>query len=228
MKLSKLTFVSLFVAACGGGGDGEATSEVTGAATYRDAQTDKQGSPQEPATPSGQMRIFVTLEGEGTMPQIDPQCSLDPAGQFEARYTGTAQLSEDAAYAALFGESTAQLVTPSGCEIPDLTVGVITDIRVRGELTATAQNCETYCAAEARAEAEQTCGASPSAAECRTNAEATGQAQCMTTCSPETHVIVAETSIAAGALGNLDADALRAAAFGDFQADLVFDRTEEN
>ena len=61
MKLSNLTFVSLFVAACGGGGgEGEATSEVTGAATYRDAETDKQGNAQEPATPASQgMRVFL-------------------------------------------------------------------------------------------------------------------------------------------------------------------------
>src|SRR5687768_10743848 len=143
MKLSNLTFVSLFVAACGGGGDGEATSEVTGAATYRDAETDKQGNPQEPALPASQsMRVFVTAEGQGTLPEVDPQCALDPAGQFEARYTSTANVSDDAAYAALFGASSARLVTPSGCEIPALTVGAITGVRVRGELTVSAPSCQ--------------------------------------------------------------------------------------
>jgi hypothetical protein len=229
MKITKLSFLSLVVAACGGGSDGEATSEVTGAATYRDAATDHQGNPQLAAAPASQnIRVFVTVEGQGELPELDPECALDTAGQFEARYTGTAQLADDAVYAALFGESSGQIVTPSGCEIPDLTVGLITDVRVRAELTATAPNCDAYCSAEARADAEESCGASPSAAECRVNAEASGKAQCVASCSPQTHVIVAETSLAASALGDLDADALRAAAFGELQANLVFDHVEQN
>jgi hypothetical protein len=227
MPSIRFALLSLLVACGGGDGTGEASSEVTGAATYRDAETDLDGNATDPAAPPSQsVRLLVTIEGEGTLPEIDPECALDPAGRFEAHYTGTAELSGDAAYAALFGETSGQFVTPSGCEIPDLTVGLITGVTIRGELTATTENCDTYCSAEARADAEASCGATSSAAQCRTDAEAAGKATCVTECTTQTDVIVAETTISATALGDLDADALRAAAFGDLEANLVFDRME--
>jgi hypothetical protein len=226
MMFTRLAILSSFLAACGGGGTGEATSEITGTTTYRDAETDLDGNPSEPAAPSGSVRVLVTVEGEGTLPEIDPECALDPAGRFEVHYTAAAQVTGDAAYAALFGEGSGQFVTPSGCEIPELTVGVITGVTIRGELTATTETCETYCAASARADAETSCGSTASAAECRAEAEATAEAACMTACTTQTDVIVAETSIGAGSFGELDADALRAAAFGDFEANLEFDHME--
>jgi hypothetical protein len=230
MKLPafRLTMVSLF-AACGGGGDGgEGTAEVAGVATYRDATTTHDGQARDPEAPPAQsMRVRVVVEGQGTLPEVDPRCALDPAGQFEARYAGTTSLSNDGIYATALAAGTAELVTPSGCEIPDLIVGFVTDVRVRGELSVTTENCQTYCAAAARAEAEQSCGASANAAACRAEAEASGEASCMTTCTTQTHVIVAETSLGATAVGQLDVIQLRAAALGQIEADLVFDHLED-
>jgi hypothetical protein len=40
-------------------------------------------------------------------------------------------------------------------------------------------------------------------------------------------VIVAETSLVASLFGDLDGEALQAAALGDFTADLTFDRMED-
>jgi hypothetical protein len=44
--------------------------------------------------------------------------------------------------------------------------------------------------------------------------------------APPSATIVAEVSLAASLLGDLDAEALRAAALGDFSADLTFDHME--
>jgi hypothetical protein len=227
---TRLTYLSLFaVAACGGGGGDEADTNVTGQAVYRDARTTHDGLQAEPAPPPAQgAKISIVIEGTGQIPQVDPQCALDPAGAFEASYLGTLNLTEDSVYASSFGSAAGTIATPSGCTIPDLTVGVITDIRIRGELTATTQNCDTYCSAAARADAEESCGATAGAAECRSTAEAQATASCTQTCTTQTHVIVAETSLAASLLGDIDASALRAAALGDFEANLTFDHMEDD
>jgi hypothetical protein len=224
-----LTLVSLTVGCGGGGGGGENTAEMVGAATYRDATTDHAGTAQQPAEPppGSSANVFLVVEGSGDIPNIDPQCALDPAGSFEAHYLGTMTIDDGGVYTSSFGSAATEIVTPSGCEIPELTVGLITNIKVRAELESTTQNCETYCAAAARAEAEQECGADASSAECRTTAEGEASASCNTTCTTQTDTIVAEVSLGASALGQLDASALRAAALGEFQADLTFDHMED-
>jgi hypothetical protein len=212
----------LVVAACSG--SSSPNSSVAGQAVYRDAATDHQGAAQQPAAPPAQhVAVSVTIEGTGQIPHIDPKCAVDPAGSFEAHYAGTANLASDRAYLASFGDAAQSIVTPSGCAISDFTVGVVTDVVIRGELVVTTQNCNTYCAASARAAAEAQCGATASAAQCRSSAETTAQASCTTTCTSQAHAITAELALGAGALTHADADLLRAAAFGDLQANLRFD-----
>ena len=204
----------VLLAACGSSSDGG--TSVSGQAVYRDSTTDHTGAPHAAAAPADQhMNITMTIQGTGTIPNVDAQCLTDPTGHFEARYAGSAQVGDT--YLASFGSGS--IVTPSGCQIPDLTVGVVTDIVVRAEIETTTPNCETYCAASARADAEAQCGTSAS---CRENAETSATAQCMTTCTAQKTKIVAESSIGASSLGHVDADALRAAAFADLEAKLVF------
>jgi len=166
----------------------------------------------------------MVIKGTGQTPNIDPKCALDPAGSFEAHYLSTLAMSGDSIYAASIASGSGTIQTPSGCTIPDLTVGVITDVVVRGELTVNQTNCETFCSARARAEGESQCGATASSASCRTQYEASASAQCTQTCTTKASKIIAEVSLAASLLGDLDADALRAAAFGDLAADLTFDQ----
>src|SRR5204862_6466018 len=101
-----------------------------------------------------------------------------------------------------------------------------TDVVIRAELDATTQNCDTYCSASARADAEAQCSAAPDRASCWANAEGAAKASCMTECTTQSPTIVAETTIGASALGDLDADAIRAAAFGAITANLTFDTLE--
>lgn len=169
--------------------------------------------------------MTITVKGTGQIPQVDPQCALDPAGSFEAHYLSTMNMTDGSAYTAAIANGS--ITTPSGCAIPDLTVGVVTDVVVRGELTINTQNCDTFCEANARADAEAECGASASAATCRAQAESQATAQCQTTCTTKARAIVAEVSLAASLLGDLDADALRAAALGELQANLTFDHLED-
>lgn len=217
------------VAGCGGG-ESQSTSgsELSGTSTYRDAETDHAGNQQEPESPPPQdAEVYLVVKGTGQIPQVDPQCAADPLGAFEARYVSTAEITAQDGYVAAFGSQNAEIVTPSGCEIPELTVGVVTDVVVRAELTVNTQNCESYCQAHARAEAESECGASPTAAQCRSEAEAEAAGQCTTTCTTQANVIVAEVSLGANALGTLDASKLRGALFGEVSADLTFDRMED-
>lgn len=206
--------------------ESETSSSVSGEAVYRDATTDHSGATQAPSTPPPQgARVTITVKGTGQIPRVDPQCALDPAGAFEANYLGTMDMTDGSAYTAAFASGS--ITTPSGCEIPNLTVGLVTDVVVRGELAINTQNCETFCAANARADAEAECGASASAATCRAQAESQASAQCQTTCTTKAHAIVAEVSLAATLLGDVDADALRAAALGELRANLTFDHLED-
>ena len=79
---------------------------------------------------------------------------------------------------------------------------------------------------DARADAEAQCSTAPDRASCWANAEGAAKASCMTSCTTQSTTIVAETTIGGSALGELDADAIRAAAFGDVTANLTFDTLE--
>jgi hypothetical protein len=229
MSRLHLTYIlaSTFVFGCAAD-ESETAASLTGTAMYRDATTDHDGASQPAATPPPQSaQISIVVKGTGTIPEIDPQCALDPAGQFEAHYLSTMSVNDGDVYSATVAEGSGQLQTPSGCAIPELTVGVITDVVVRGELAINTTNCETYCAAQARADGEAQCGASATAANCRAQYEAQATAACQTTCTTQAHAIVAEVSLTASLLGTLDADALRAAALGDLTADLTFDHLED-
>jgi hypothetical protein len=136
-------------------------------------------------------------------------------------------MSDGNVYTATIASGSGAIQTPSGCAIPDLTVSLVTDVVIRGELSITTQNCETFCEADARADAEAQCGASASAASCRTQYETQAAAQCQTTCTTKAHAIVAEVSLAGSLLGDLDAEALRAAALGELTANLTFDHLED-
>jgi hypothetical protein len=203
--------------------DADGTSTVSGQAVYRDSSTDHTGAQRTAASPPAQeAKLSLTIKGSGTIPEVDPQCLTDATGTFEARYAGTASI--DDAYTAAFAKGT--ITTPSGCAIPELTVGVITDVVLRAELATTTQNCQSYCEASARADAEASCGATSSAAACRQSAESSATASCVTTCTSQRTKIVAEASIGVGSLGQVDANALRAATFADLEATLVFDVLE--
>jgi hypothetical protein len=225
--LSLLSIFSFATACTSSDDDGDAGTRVAGQAVYADSATDENGNPQDPAVAVGTADLSIVIEGSGTIPEIDPQCAIDPTGVFTASFLGEMTIAEDGAYVATLGSGSGSVTTPSGCEIPDLEVGVVTDVRVRAEIAATTQSCDGYCEASARASAEAECGASPSAAECRAAAAAEASASCTTTCTTETHVIVAEVSLAASLLGELDVETLRAAALGELHVDLVFDHMED-
>jgi hypothetical protein len=208
--------------------ESESSASLSGNAVYRDAATDHNGATKPAATPPAQSaNISVVIKGTGQIPQVDPKCALDPAGAFEAHYLSTMSVSNGSVYSSTVASGSGVIQTPSGCTIPDLTVGVVTDVVVRGDLAINTTNCETFCDAQARADAEAQCGASASAATCRAQFEAQASGSCQTTCTTKAHSIVAEVSLAASLLGNVDADALRAAAFGDLTANLTFDHMED-
>ncbi len=212
----------------GCGTEEDSRASVSGAMRYQDAATDPNGTPREAEAPPPGTTINVTVEvrGTGTLSGLDPQCLDGASGQFHALFDGVATVDDDGAYVAAVGEGGGQIETLSGCPIPDLNVGVITDVVVRAEIEATTAQCESYCSASARAAAEAECAGSGDQASCRAAAESSANASCTTECTTQRDVIVAEASLAASLLGDLDAEALRAAALGDFTANLTFDHME--
>ena len=224
--LASLTFTA---AACGGSddtGSDEADTSVEGKAIYRDASTDHAGNARTAAAPPGQDAVItVEVRGTGDIDGLDPQCSLDGAsGAFEGVYAGEVSLDEGGLFAALMSSNTATFETPAGCEIPTLTVGAVTEVVVHAELEATTANCDTFCEAHGRAEAEAECGATAEAASCRAAAEGQAQASCEVSCASETHHIVAEATLSADALAQINAAQLTGAALGELDIDLVFDQ----
>ena len=225
MQKTSLAMI-LVLGACTSSGEGTATSELRGDAAFRDAKTDHAGNPQAPATPSDSVKITVVMNGSGqfSADKLDPRCALDPAGQFTATFTSTADTASGSAYLATLGAG--KVTTASGCELPELSSLAILDAKVRAEITATTQSCKSYCEASARADAEAQCGATASAAQCRAQAESTAAASCQTTCTTQSKVIVAEASLATALFGGIDLNDLKAASFGDLEADLTFDHVE--
>jgi hypothetical protein len=222
MNRMRTYFTLLFIlASCANDDDSGGTTSVSGQAVYRDATTNHDGTQRAPSAPPAQsVKLTMTIKGTGETPQLDPQCLRD-TGTFEAKYAGNASLDDGGAYVASFASGA--VTTPSGCELPELTIGIVTDIVVRAELATTTPNCQTYCDANARADAEAQCGPSAS---CRETAEASGSASCMTTCTSQRTKIVAETSLGVSSLGQIDANALRTATFADLEGKLVFTTME--
>lgn len=229
LSLFSILSLSFAATACTDDSDDDgddAGTRVTGQAVYADSATDPNGNPQDPAIVVGTADLSIVVEGSGTISEIDPACALDPAGVFSASFLGTMMIDQDGAYAAVLGSGSGSVTTPSGCEIPDLEIGLVTDVVIRAELEANTTNCNAYCEASARASAEAECGATADAVDCRLQAAAEAEASCTATCTTESHVIVAEVSLAASLLAELDFEALQAAALGELHVDLVFDHME--
>ncbi|MGE3767086.1 MAG: hypothetical protein AB7L94_32835 [Kofleriaceae bacterium] len=222
LLLSTLSILALGACATDDGGSTtETESELRGDATFRDAETDHAGNPIDAAAPSSDGTITLVIEGTGQLPDVDARCELDPSGRFEAHYVSSVDFDAGDAYVSSVAEGV--IMTPGGCELPTVTALLVTDVRLRAEIEATSQNCETYCAASARADAEAECAATTNAASCRENAEAAAEASCTTTCETRADRIVAEASLAATLFAGLDFEALQGALFGDLTANFEFD-----
>jgi hypothetical protein len=222
----------LFTAGCDDSG-ADIDTTARGKATYDDARTDAGGNPAQPASPPSQsssdpMRLTLMVSGTGEITGLEPACALDGAtGSFEGLFAGEASLDGDGAYLAALASGDAFFSTPSGCDIPDVQISALTEVVVRGELSATTQNCETYCQARARAYGEGECGAEAGSATCRAEAEGEYSAACTTQCTASTtHSIVAETRLSTQAVADLSARSLTGAALGEIEVDLSFDRME--
>ncbi|MFT6143913.1 MAG: hypothetical protein ACJATT_003926 [Myxococcota bacterium] len=216
-RLTPLLLTALLTA-CGG----QAETESTGNAQYVESSE----TADEPARPDG-FFLEIRAEGTGTFDVAAPECQADSlTGSFNALYEGEADVNNDGIYIASL--TTAEAQTPSGCDLPDLDIGLVTDIVVRGEVQATSSNCSTYCDSQAGAYADTECSGDADEASCRSTAEAEYTSSCTTSCESSTNVIVAETSLTATALTSLDLTALTGAALGTVTADLTFDHIEDD
>jgi len=205
---------------------GDATA-VSGQAVYRDAHTDHAGQPQAAAAPAPQpVQVSIGVRGNGTLDGVDPTCLDGASGQFQGLYHGEAAIDDGGVYLGSLASTAAQFTTPSGCAIPTLSIGAMTEVVIHAELEATTANCDAYCAASARADAESECGATAGDAACRAEAEASAQASCSATCTSQTHTIAAEATLSADALARLNADGVTGTALGELAVDLVFDRVQ--
>ena len=222
--LSVLLCAAAGCATDGGAGDG---TPVTGASTYRDSSTATDGSPHQAAAPPAQTAtVSLAVDGTGTLSGVDVTCPDAAAGQFEALYHGQASIDGGGTLSGTLAAA-GDVTTPSGCTISDLTVAAVTGVTLRAELEATTTNCQTYCDASARADAESECAGNADEATCRSQAQASAAASCNTACTTQAHAIVAEVSLGIDALGAIDADALHAGAFGDVDAGFTFDHLED-
>jgi hypothetical protein len=196
-----------------------------GLTRYHDAATDPSGNPHTAATPAPQTATLdISVRGNGQLEGLGTTCTTDgAAGEFHGLFSGEAELGADGAYLAILSSAEALFETPSGCTIPDLQIDLLGEVVVRASISATVENCETYCAADARAEAELECAAAADAASCRAAVEADVSASCQTSCVGEDHQIVAETSLSLQALADLNAAALGGTSIGDLAVDLTFD-----
>src|SRR4051812_42769990 len=162
------TFVSLIVVAClaachpGGNIPDNADTYTQGQCTYKDAEKKPDGQPQPPAQPEPQpddapMQVEVHVSGSGSLSGLTtPSCQLEGgSGQFKGLMSGEGEVDDNGGYFAGFVQSEGAFTTPSGsCEIPQLSIGALTEVVIVGKLKNTQKNCQTYCSAKARSWAE--------------------------------------------------------------------------
>lgn len=226
-------FAILTIAAAGAAcaaDDSSTDTTVHGQARYADAETDEQGQTREAARPdTREMRIEVVAEGTADLGELDAQCTLDGAsGQFRALFQGNAEVGDDGAYVATLASADAVFETAGGCAAPALSITAVGEVLVRASLEADRARCDGYCAAQARSQAEAECGATPSSAACRGEAEADYQATCELSCTDsETVAIVAEARLSADAVARMNADGLTGRGLGELELDLTFDRLHD-
>jgi hypothetical protein len=207
---------------------GDLPRDVTGTAVYRDASTNLDGTPHQAASPEPQdAALTVVVTGTGTLRDVAPPCAPDGVGMFVVGYIATMRLDDDAMFEADVDKTGAVLTTPAGCVIGSLTRGTITGIALRGSLPADATNCQAFCDARARVDAELQCSAATNADACRTRAQPPESAACQVTCTTQAIAIVGNGSVATAhldALDGIDGIALRTGTIGTLSADLVFDQ----
>src|SRR3954470_13748341 len=99
--------------------DGDSNTRLSGDAVYRDATTDHNGATQSPSTPPPQTaNVSIVVKGTGQIPNVDPQCALDPTGMFEAHYLSTMNMSSGSVYSSTVASGSGAIQAPSGCAIP--------------------------------------------------------------------------------------------------------------
>lgn len=221
---------------CGPSGGDEVSGDTvaSGKTAYEDSETDHDGMAQEPEAPAPQpesdpIQVEIVLSGTGDLGVVPSSCSLDQgAGQFTSLLSGTGEIDENGLYIAGFLSSEATFFSPSGCELPEVSVATLTSVEVVARLSNTQENCNSYCSAKARSQAEAECGSYPNDASCRVSAEADYTASCETTCNgASTRVIVARSSLSISAVATLNATALGVDGLGNIEVDLTFDHIEE-
>lgn len=201
--------------------------DLTGPALFRDAGSHPDGSAAISARPAGQdVDVFVELDARGSYHDVDPLCSLASRGELEGEYGAVGEIDRGLMFATM-SSSDASFWTSLGCELGDPRIGLAQSITVRAELEATVPNCDAYCAAYARAEAEAICGVGPDAATCWAEEESAAMASCTLTCEDEAYAIVGETTLDATQLANANEYGLRAGALTRLRAELSFDHMED-
>ncbi len=231
-RITLFLLVSAALIGCADNGsmDGADDGTVSGQARYADANSKSDGTARAPARPNGAtMDLTVQVEGTGQIDGLDSQCALDGAtGHFTGVLQSSSMVDGDGAYLAALASGDAVFSTDGGCAIPQLDITALTGVHVRAAISATAPQCDSYCAADARSRAEADCGAEPSSAGCRSDAQATYTASCTTTCNGNrTDAVVADVNLSAAEIAELEAGSVGGTTIGDVQAELVFDHMED-
>lgn len=230
-NLQSILFASLVLVGCGGESEDRADTRVQGSTSYRDA-TDRQPARPEPQP----IEIELRVAGSGTLTGLEsPECTIDGAsGAFTGLFEGSGSIDESGAFVATSSQAEAVFTTPTAsCEIPEVSMEVLTEVVLVAKLSNTQQNCQTYCGAKARSSAEASCEGSADEAGCRAEAESAYEASCTTACTGSTTrritaevVIDAQTN--AALLADLNARALGVSGLGDLAVDFTFEYVRED
>lgn len=195
------------------------------------AYADHQGNPQPQATPAPQpeekpMEMEIRMNGMASLSGLKPECSAG-GGNFTGLLSGNGKINQGGSYFAgyVFSEGS---FSSGGCSLPPVNVDTLGEVVVRAKLSNTQKNCETYCETRARSYAESQCGTSSSQAACRAQVEAQYESTCTQRCTgTTTRRIVAEARLGLAAIAALNARSLGVNGLGTIDANLTFDRIEE-
>lgn len=197
-------------------------ANFTGQATFRDAQTDANGSPKEPQPVEREdggdqpIQFTTSFAGTGIFGDLTDIC-LPLDGSFTGTSSSEGSVDSDGNFSVEISAASSSSVLTStlGCVTSDLDIDALTSITIVASIDADSENCSYYCESDARAECESDSD--------RESCEADLAASCQEECTTEHTSLLAEVTIDGGA--SLDAinSGIDGEAFGAFTSDLTFD-----
>jgi hypothetical protein len=197
---------------------------VTGTASFRDVDLDRDGAHRQVNLPAGQAgTLRVIVHGMGNLTAAS--CSDAGAGQFIAYYDAQLQIAGDGTFSAPLYANNPPVFTASGCPVQSLDVSQITNVEMAAELPMSTDACRDLCDGRGRQVANERCQQTSDRAGCIAPIQEDVAAQCGQACMTSGASVSGRGGLDGSVLaGSSTGSDLMDGNLGDLRAHLEFDQ----